>query len=93
MSSYTWLSEPLHFLDLGVGDEAVVKDHKRLQAQHFPSHRLQQQSGMAVGEVVTEQTGVFKTGRLWRETDLKSIKNYKLPAWFSLHCGLKAKKL
>lgn len=34
---YRWLGKPLDFLCLSVGDEVVVQNHVRLQAQHFAS--------------------------------------------------------
>lgn len=70
MSSYTRLSEPLDVLGLCVRDEVQVKDHKRLQVQHLPSRRPQQQSRVVVGEVVAEQTGVFEKCRLLEETNI-----------------------
>lgn len=70
MSSYTRLSEPLDVLGLCVCDEVQVKDHKWLQVQHLPSRGPQQQSGLVVGEVVAEQTGVFKKYWLLEETSI-----------------------
>lgn len=68
--SYPGLGEPLDVLRLGVSDEIVVEDHIRLQTQHLASHWQQEQPRVVVGEVVAEQSGVFKMHWLSGETGI-----------------------
>lgn len=81
--THSWLGESLDVLGLRVSDEVVVQDHIRLQAQHFPPYWQQQQPGIAVGEVVAEEFGVFKMQRLQEETaeihQQKQNKTFSIP--------------
>lgn len=68
--TYSGLGRPLDVFSLCVSDEVVEKDDVRLQTQHLPPHGQQQQSRVAVGEVVAGEFGVFKMHGLCGETSI-----------------------
>lgn len=69
IAAYPRLGQLLDFLRLGGSDKVVVENHVRLQAQHLTPRRLQHELRMAVGEVIAEESGVFKMLWLPRQTD------------------------
>lgn len=54
----------LDLLSLAVADEVVVQHDVRPQAQRFSSDRPEDQSRVAVGEVIAKELRVFKMPRL-----------------------------
>lgn len=56
----------LDLLSLAVADEVVVQHDVRPQAQRFSSDRPEDQSRVAVGEVIAKELRVFKMPRLSR---------------------------